>query len=176
MAFNFGIAAGAPPRKKSGLPPKVGGKPGLAVMIAAIPKKGGPPKDGDEGPSATGGPLLPRAAGRKSAPPGRAFTAPDEEPDDMLEDLPGEMPVGGGGEDHPILPEAVCYRSEQETCANCVHMQDDGECARLHIPVAHGDGCNLFSDASGGDADESAERFEPEEEGEEEEENEPAYR
>src|SRR6185369_5169606 len=172
MAFNFGIAAGAPPRKKSGLPPKVGGKPGLAVMIAAIPKKGGPPKDGDEGPSATGGPLLPRAAGRKSAPPGRAFTAPDEEPDDMLDDdMPDELPGGGGGEDHPILPEAVCYRSEQETCANCVHMQDDGECARLHIPVAHGDGCNLFSDASGGDADESAERFEPEEEGEEEEEN-----
>jgi hypothetical protein len=60
----------------------------------------------------------------------------------------------------------VSYRSEQETCANCVHMQD-GECERLEIPVSEGDGCNLFSDKnSGEDADEAAERYEPEEEGE----------
>jgi hypothetical protein len=105
------------------------------------------------------------------------LTEPDEPPD--MDDLPDTDDLPGGGEereDHPILPEAVSYRSEQETCANCVHMQDDGECARLHIPVSHGDGCNLFTDAGGRDADESAERYEPEEAGEEETEHEPAYR
>jgi hypothetical protein len=100
---------------------------------------------------------------------------PDAPPDmEDLEDAPEEL--GGGGEEHSILPEAVNYRSEQETCGNCIHMQGDGECARLHIPVSPGDGCNLFTDASGSDADESAEQYEPEEAGEEEEENEPAYR
>ena len=183
MALNFGIAGGPTPRKKSSLPPKVGGgdKPHVAVMIA-IPKKGGPPKGGNE-PPATGRPPLPRAAGRGSALAfGRApLPEPDEPPEmDDADEMPDteEAPAGGGGgpDDHPILPEAVSYRSEQETCANCVHMQDSGECARLHIPVSHGDGCNLFSDSSGNDADESAEQYEPEEAGEGEEENEPAYR
>lgn len=187
MPLNIGIAAG-PPRKKSGLPPKVGekDKPHMAVMIAAIPKKGGgPPQEGDD----EGPPPLPRAAGRKLAPPAaRRPAPPPPEPDEM--DEPDEMNepdeglpaprsgpgvgAGTGGAEHPILPEAVSYRSEQETCANCVHMQDDGECERLHIPVSHGDGCNLFTDSSGEDADETAEQYEPEEEGEEE--NEPAYR
>ena len=154
------------PRKKSGLPPRVGGdKPHMAMIIAAIPKGGKP-----------GGP--PPLKRKPVVPPTRApLTEPDEPPD--MDDLPDTDDLPGGGEereDHPILPEAVSYRSEQETCAHCVHMQDDGECARLHIPVSHGDGCNLFTDASGGDADESAERYEPEEAGEEEEENVPAYR
>jgi hypothetical protein len=162
MPFNIGVVSGPAPRKKSALPPKVGGdKPHMAVMIAAIPK--GKPSPG-------GPPPLKRKPIR---PP---VTEPDEPPDMDLPDT-DDLPGGGGeGEDHPILPEAVSYRSEAETCAHCVHMQDDGECARLHIPVSHGDGCNLFTDASGRDADESAEQYEPEEAGEEEEENVPAYR
>ena len=152
MPLNIGIAGG-PPRKKSGLPPKVGEKPHMAVMIAAIPK--GPPKAGDDEPAPGAGSPLPRAGGRKLAPPPARPRSP------LAAGL-GEP--GGGGADHPILPEAVSYRSEQETCANCIHMQD-GECERLHIPVSEGDGCNLFSDASGRDADETAEQYEPEEVG-----------
>jgi hypothetical protein len=175
MPLNIGITGG-PPRKKSGLPPKVGEKPHMAVMIAAIPKGGPGPSpggdDGDDGPAPRpGGSPFPRAAGRKLAPPsarpGPAPSARSPAPPAGLD---------GGGADHPILPEAVNYRSEQETCQNCVHMQDDGECERLHIPVSEGDGCNLFADSSGRDADESAEQYEPEEAGEEEEENAPAYR
>lgn len=169
MPFNIGLASGLPPRKKSGLPPKVGGgKPGMAVMIAAIPK-GGPAGAGKPSPAPGSPPLR-----RKPFPPPRE---PLDEPDDLPGmDLPDTDDLPGGGEEHPILPEAVSYRSEQETCANCVHMQEDGECARLHIPVSHGDGCNLFTDVSGRDADESAESYEPGEAGEEEEEDEPAYR
>jgi hypothetical protein len=147
----------------------------MAVMIAAIPK-GGPLQAGDdEDEPPSGGLPLPRAAGRNVAPPHARSRAPlasaldEDEPDEPV------AGGGGGGEEHPILPEAVSYRSEQETCANCIHMQN-GECERLHIPVSEGDGCNLFSDASGRDADESAEQYEPEEAGEEEAENEPAYR
>ncbi len=60
----------------------------------------------------------------------------------------GDAPdAGAGGE---IPPEAVCYRSETETCGSCVY-NEGGQCSKLSIPVSDGDGCNLFKDRSGGD-------------------------
>lgn len=49
-----------------------------------------------------------------------------------------------------ITPESVCYRDEQQVCANCVYMDADGSCRALGIPVDPGAGCNLFK---GGDGD-----------------------
>jgi hypothetical protein len=122
----------------------------MAVMIAAIPKVGPP---GTGGPPEGGGarnPVSPR--------PARALPPPKPEPT-----AGGEG--DGGGSPHKITPEAVNYRSEQETCGNCLYMGDDGGCEILLIPVSHGDGCNAFKDKStGNDADDTADQFEPEEE------------
>lgn len=52
---------------------------------------------------------------------------------------PMEQPAG-----EAIPPEAVCFRTAAETCGGCVHF-DGGNCAKLQMPVAEGDGCNLFS-------------------------------
>ncbi len=66
------------------------------------------------------------------------------EPPPPKEKPPVSAPGGGGS----IAPEAVCYRSEVETCANCQY-NSGGNCDRLSIPVSDGDGCNLFEDKGG---------------------------
>lgn len=45
-----------------------------------------------------------------------------------------------------VAPDAVCYRDEQQVCANCSYMEEDGECAALKIQVEPGAGCNLFKE------------------------------
>lgn len=67
-----------------------------------------------------------------------------EEP---MEIEPEEMPMHEEMESAvSISPESVSYRSEQQVCANCQYMEADGNCVALKMPVAPGDGCNLFSE------------------------------
>ncbi len=69
---------------------------------------------------------------------------------------PAKAPAAGGD----IPPEAVCYRSEAETCGACTY-NEGGECSKLSIPVSDGDGCNLFMDRGGQDLEASEELAEP---------------
>lgn len=133
MAFkNFGV--GTPPRKPGAPPPPFGG----GASSAAPTKK----------------PALAIAIGVGKPKPGAAPMG--DEP--MAPDKP--MPDAGGGE--AIPPEAVCYRTEMETCGKCAY-NEGGNCSKLQIPIGDGDGCNLFKDRSSGeDADEAADSFEDE--------------
>lgn len=58
-----------------------------------------------------------------------------------------------------IPPEAVNYRTEQEVCANCEYMQQDGTCSWLKFQVSPGDSCNAFGPAE-------ADRYSQDESGE----------
>ncbi len=82
----------------------------------------------------------------ESAPPDFGGTAADAEPDpnDPNEAAENENEGGAG-----IKPEAVSYRTAAETCGSCQYMQDDGNCSKLMMPVADGDGCNLHEAKSG---------------------------
>ncbi len=68
---------------------------------------------------------------------------PEPDPGDPNESAEGE--TSGA-----IKPEAVCYRTADQTCGSCEYMQDDGQCSRLMMPVADGDGCNLHEPKAGG--------------------------
>jgi len=125
MAMNLGI--GGPPKKR-GMPP--------------------PPFDG----SARGGPAVKPAASPFASKGGASAAGvaddmgPDAAPGAPAPKLPSKPPMGG---EDAIAPEAVCYRSEMETCGSCEY-NDGGQCSKLSIPVSDGDGCNLFKDRAGG--------------------------
>lgn len=63
-------------------------------------------------------------------------------PPPMAGDEPDEDDRGGA--DDGIPPEAVDYRTEDQTCQYCAYMGSDGQCSKLHIPVSEGDSCRLF--------------------------------
>lgn len=67
---------------------------------------------------------------------------PDEPDDD--ETQPEQEPDGDEGSGEAVPPDAVSYRTASEQCHLCNYMMHDGTCSRLKIPVAPGDGCNLF--------------------------------
>lgn len=76
---------------------------------------------------------------------------PDNDQDDDGAPQPGAggppgAPPMDGGQEPMITPDAVCFRSENETCQNCAYMGPDGDCAVLHISVGPMDGCNAFHD------------------------------
>lgn len=125
MAMNLGV--GGPPKKKGAPPPPFGGNRG------GSPAKAAPP-------SASGGDVDQRGAAEEiaEAPPAKAAPPVAAPPP------PAATDDGGG-----IPPEAVCYRSEMETCGNCTY-NEGGQCSKLQIPVGDGDGCNLFMDRGGG--------------------------
>jgi hypothetical protein len=122
MAYkNLGLEE---PKRKGGSPPPPFGRkvePVAAVAkvepVAVVGKVKGPPRK----------------------PPGIAQMSAQEEPEEAgMQTMPMTHTA--------IPPEAVSYRTEAETCANCTHMERDGNCARLDMPVGQGDSCNLFED------------------------------
>mgnify|MGYP001586365427 CR=1 FL=1 len=147
MAMNLGV--GGPPKKKGVAPPPFGGNRGGSPVKAASPFA--PGGGGDKG----------GAAVMEEAPSGKGLTLPDGRGSDSgVGDRAADdrgMATSGG-----IAPEAVCYRSEMETCGACVY-NESGECSRLSIPVSDGDGCNLFTDRGGQgmESESPAEEMEP---------------
>ena len=100
-------------------------KPGLMIAIGVGKPKSAPQDD-------LGGPK------------------PVDEPD--ADDQPGGGPSDQDEDDQPTAqgqcnpdPEAVCFRSEQETCQYCDYMQGD-RCSHpiVAMPVSSGDSCNAF--------------------------------
>lgn len=128
MAMNLGV--GAPPKRKGAPPPPFGGGQGGSPAKAASPFAPG------GGGNQRGAAVMDEPEPAPAAAPAKA-AAPTPPP-------AGD--AGGGG----IPPEAVCYRSEMETCGNCTY-NTGGECSKLSIPVSDGDGCNLFMDRGGED-------------------------
>lgn len=101
-------------------------KPGVAIgIMVGTPKS----KPGEDLPSMKG-PDEPDADDQPGAPP----SAGDNDRDD----------TGAMGECKPD-PEAVCFRSEQETCQYCNYMQGN-RCSHpiVAMPVGPGDSCNAF--------------------------------
>lgn len=127
MAMNFGV--GALPKKKGAPPPPFGGGRGGSPAKAAPPFASG------------GGADQRGAAIEEEAPPAAPGKAA----------APLSLPGGRGSDSGGIAPEAVCYRTEMETCGGCEY-NEGGECSKLSIPVSDGDGCNLFS-ARGGEGE-----------------------
>lgn len=137
--MNLGI--GGPPKKRGLPPPPFGGG-----------DRGGPTAKAAPAPAPKGG----------AGDPGAADAALEAAPA-LAKVPPVAPPVDEGGGDIP--PEAVCYRSEMETCGQCTY-NSQGQCSKLGIPVGDGDGCNLFKDREGGgDGDMAAEALEPPAEG-----------
>lgn len=124
------LGIGGPPKKRGVPPPPFGGG---SVGPAAKAAPAFAPKGGADAIGAAGEEEKVAGAGQAGRP----------------------APQGDG-----IPPEAVCYRSEMETCGSCEY-NDAGQCSKLSIPVSDGDGCNLFKGREGQDA-EAAEKFEGE--------------
>ncbi len=98
-------------------------KPDFASMLGMSPKR--PPETG---------------------PPDMDMGEPEPDPGDPNESTePGEGADTGMG----IKPEAVSYRTAAQVCGSCSFMQDDGNCSKLMMPVAEGDGCNLHTPREG---------------------------
>lgn len=135
MAMNLGI--GGPPKKRGLPPPPFGGG-----------NRGGP--------AAKAAPPFASAGGADQR--GAAVDDMGAEPPPP-QGAPKAAPPAGAGGDEGIAPEAVCYRSEMETCGQCTY-NDQGQCSKLQIPVSDGDGCNLFKDRGGQDQPGAAEQFE----------------
>ncbi len=131
MAMNLGI--GGPPKKR-GLPP---------------PPFGGADRGG---PAAKSAPAFESKGGADAIGAGVEEEALAPAPAKGPPPKPAAEPGGG------IPPEAVCYRSEMETCGSCEYNAG-GQCDQLQIPVADGDGCNLFKDRGGQDVG-AAEQYE----------------
>jgi hypothetical protein len=64
--------------------------------------------------------------------PPRPAAAPAEDQDDK--------PATPGA----IAPEAVSFRTAEQTCGTC-EFNEEGTCSKLSIPVEDSDGCNLYS-------------------------------
>jgi hypothetical protein len=88
-------------------------------------------------------------------PPG-TLKAEKQTPPDSDEEQPDqdEQPDG-----KPVPPEAVCYHTSDENCANCVYMEN-GSCTWLKMPVGEGDWCKLY-EAKGGSEPDTDERDGP---------------
>ena len=52
-----------------------------------------------------------------------------------------------------ISPDAVCFSTGDERCKTCAHMQQDGMCAVLNMPVEPEDHCRAHSDREDGASD-----------------------
>ncbi len=115
MAF-VNSGIGAPPKKKTFPPPPIGGEKSPAPFEKPAAKPFG------------GGAPAPAKAPANPMPEEKAAMA--------------TAPTGGGDD---IPPEAVCYRSEMESCGNCQYNAG-GTCDKLQMPVSDGDSCNLFKD------------------------------
>lgn len=109
------------------LPRKKEKKPGLAIGIM-VGKPKASPQDDIGSPKGVDEPDADEQGG-----------PPDNDEDDQ--------PQAGGGETGECQPdpEAVCFRSEAETCGHCTYMQGS-RCSHpiVAMPVAPGDSCNAF--------------------------------
>lgn len=137
------IGIGAPKKHKPSMPPPEapGGvkrapkppfkKPALAIAIGASPKPASAPPD---------------------MPP------PDPEMDDPAAaeaDPTGAAGAAAGTGEVKPNPEAVDYRTSEETCGNCSYMQDSGMCSHPIVAqqVSPGDSCAAFDAREGEESD-----------------------
>lgn len=93
-------------------------RPGLGIMIAVGKPNGDGPK-----------------ARSPEEPPEQEAMEHQQPPPQQSEQMGG---------DEGIPPEAVGFRTGQETCGGCVYMGEDGSCSKLRISVAPEDSCMLF--------------------------------
>lgn len=95
-------------------------KSGLALLIGVSPKRGAPPRMHEDEMSES-----------EETPPVSRSEKPEK--------------VGG----YEISPEMVAFRTAEQVCGNCRHMQGDN-CDLLGISVAQGDSCHAYSEKEGG--------------------------